>query len=306
MRYCNILELLMKITILRSENDPTSLSVFRSRNERRLASVIAKSTGFEQSSRDTGGFMSTLIRFSSGTTETGKKAGGLLAVLVSEADLKKNKASGVLGDAEKLLRIKIRDRLKSEKFTGKSGETKLFRLSLSGSAPDLLVLGVGGGKSNFEKSEQARKVGASLERLAKEVHAKSVTVLGGDETLQAPTMFCALVEGLYLSSYEFTQFKSSREKRGEPSLKSVHFATRKKIDQKLVHRASVLARATCLARDLVNLPPSECPPSRLVAEARKLTRNTPLQCKVYQVAQLKKLHAGGYLEFRAGVLSHPL
>ncbi len=73
-----------------------------------------------------------------------------------------------------------------------------------------------------------------------------------------------------------------------------------------VARSEKIARAVILARDLNNEPANIMNPPRLASEAKKLAAERKLGCKVFGLAQLKKLNMNGILAVNQGSVTPPV
>ena len=134
-----------------------------------------------------------------------------------------------------------------------------------------------------KKSEEIRSVSAVM---IKAIKSSNYTSLKLDA--MSNSTLTALVEGLVLGSYEFTEYKS---KPKEVSLKDVFIASNGLDFQELqstFNDAMIVAKATCFTRDIVNKAPQELHPQSLVELARKLASENSLECNILQEDDLAK------------------
>ena len=165
-------------------------------------------------------------------------------------------------------------------FTGKDREV----LVAYPGKPARRVIAVGLGKKDkltIERLRRAAAVGATRVR-GLDLTEVSVEPPPGNPSEHAQ----AVVEGLLLTFYEYKRYKTKNVK--PLKLKSIRIHG----PAEAVERARIYCEATCLARDLVNEPPSECTPRRL-AEAAKDVAKSGISIKVFDEKQIVKMGMGG-------------
>lgn len=149
------------------------------------------------------------------------------------------------------------------------------------------------GSSN---DESIRKFGASIVQTSKNLKLYSCVAMSDETNL---IHYCdALLEGLELSSYKYTQWKSSADK--SPQLKEVTIASADKLPQKIISKMRTIIDGVMLARDLGNLPANECTPTTLVEAARSIGRDHGLEVTTWNKKQLEKLGANAILAVARG------
>ena len=112
----------------------------------------------------------------------------------------------------------------------------------------------------------------------------------------------AVVEGLYLGAYTFTEFKS--EAKAAPEC-TVTLCSAIPEAEGLVAKAQVNAEAVCFTRDLVNRPGNVVNPEVLAAEARQLAEQLPLEVEVLDEAQMAERKMGAILAVGQGSANPP-
>ena len=101
----------------------------------------------------------------------------------------------------------------------------------------------------------------------------------------------AVVEGLTLGSYRFTDFRSKKTAPKDKGLRKITvLSTAKDAKQQSAHGAAV-ATAVATARDLVNTPPSHLYPAEFAKRAKALGESVGLEVEVLDDKALQK---GGY------------
>ena len=112
----------------------------------------------------------------------------------------------------------------------------------------------------------------------------------------------AVVEGLYLGAYTFTEFKS--EAKAAPEC-TVTLCSAIPEAEALVAKAQVSAEAVCFTRDLVNRPGNVVNPEVLAAEARQLAEQLPLEVEVLDEVQMAERKMGAILAVGQGSVNPP-
>ncbi len=121
----------------------------------------------------------------------------------------------------------------------------------------------------------------------KSIHLRPPQIGTPKEAAQAAT------EGAFLGLYRYTEFKSTSE--GQPKLQSLTLIAKDTNDLKQFSEGlklgEIFGQAVCYARDLINRPPSDTPPSYLLQKARILAKG-PVSLKVFDKKQLQKMGMG--------------
>ena len=176
-------------------------------------------------------------------------------------------------------------------------------------APDR-VLVAGLGKSDKLDANGIRKVAATVARRVRSIGASEATTIlhgagigGIDPAVSAES----IVEGSILGTYEFKNYKSSNEDDDDES-KGLETFTIIELDasnaselQAAVDRATSIATAEALARDLVNHPPNIMTPTRLAEEAVAVAEATDgLSITVLEREDAEKMGMGAFLGVAQG------
>ena len=112
----------------------------------------------------------------------------------------------------------------------------------------------------------------------------------------------AVVEGLYLGAYTFTEFKS--EAKAAPEC-AVTLCSAIPEAEALVAKAQVSAEAVCYTRDLVNRPGNVVNPEVMANAARKLAQELPLEVEVLDEVQMAERKMGAILAVGQGSANPP-
>jgi leucyl aminopeptidase len=188
-----------------------------------------------------------------------------------------------------------RETLEGAGFTGARGTTLL----LPGSP---LQIAVGIGDPATLSSAAVRDIAAAF-ALAAAGHAHLGLRL---DTLtdESADWFGAAVEGIVLARYEFTALRPAT---GTP-LETVTLVAPANLlgaATESARRGAVLARATCISRDLANCPPSHLTAERLGEVAVKLGAEAGLTVETFDRDKLLEMRCGGLLGVNGGSYDEP-
>ena len=156
-------------------------------------------------------------------------------------------------------------------------EAGLRALGATGGAEQLTPAGHGGAAGRQRACRRPgrppRRVAADVIRRAAGVAARSLDkVESVVTTLSALDFAAAVVEGLILGAYRFTEFRSDKTAPKDAGLRKITVlpgpAVSARAAKAEVERAAAVATAVATARDFVNTPPSHLFPGR-IRQARK-------------------------------------
>lgn len=186
----------------------------------------------------------------------------------------------------------------SGEFSGKSNETAVVHLS--GATRKLVLVGLGSGASlSTEKVRQAAGTGvrAALKGKVNSVAVSLPCVNGLDHGVCAQ----AVVEGAMLSSYRFDRLKSDAKalELSEIVVALPGGASPEGV-QAGVDKGVIMAEATMMARDLVNLPGNMMTPTHMAEVAEKIAAETGLVCEILDEADMEALGMGALLGVSQG------
>lgn len=173
--------------------------------------------------------------------------------------------------------------------TGKAGEAVRVLPAPESGLAVASVLAVGLGMLDEAPGAEAVRTAAGVAGRALEGVAEAVTTLS---VLDLP----ATVQGLHLGAYRFAQFRTAKSAPARASLGAVALV----IDgsaadgaEAALERSQLVARAVCLARDLVNTPPSHLYPAEFAERARRAGEAAGLQVEVFDEDYLAAHGYGG-------------
>ncbi len=175
--------------------------------------------------------------------------------------------------------------LDAHDFSGKRGQT-LFVQTPDGPTPEVLLVGLG----DEVDAESIRRAAGVAARAAKG-YASVATTLGGIDVDGAGG---ATVIGTILGAYSFDEYKSDPKASKIASLTLVG----DDVSDDEIGAASSLARGVILARDLVNRPAADTPPTALADVAAGVS--TDVDVKVYDEDEIVEAGFGGLIAVNLG------
>lgn len=225
-------------------------------------------------------------------------------------DYEKEKGlSKALGALDKQIGGQLSDVRKSAEFSGKPNQTTLLHLNNKLGAKRVLLVGLGTRETvTLERVRQA--MGTAIKQ-AQRVKAKHIACVVPDvpkNTGRLDEVAQAMAEGLILGDYRFSEYFTDQS--GDTKiLSSCTLLAATSGDQGPINagakRGQVLGEATCFVRDLCNHPANVMKPSRVVAEAKTIAKESKIRLKVLDRQHMKKLGMGGLLGVAQGSIEPP-
>ncbi|MDY7543852.1 MULTISPECIES: leucyl aminopeptidase [unclassified Cryobacterium] len=194
--------------------------------------------------------------------------------------------------------------LDSAGFTGSTGQTLLLPQP---AGPVFFV--VGAGPAEGRDVDLLREVAATFARAASR-YARIALTIGDTFPLAGSTIGQVVVEGVLLARYRYVELQQSSDHRPLVTLDiilDVANAGSGVADQVRagVRIGEITARATNLARDLANTPPSHLTATDLGTVAIALGVEHGLTVEVFDKQQIIELGCGGLLGVNAGSVEEP-
>lgn len=121
-------------------------------------------------------------------------------------------------------------------------------------------------------------------------------------TIDTGTAAEAIAESIYLSNYQFLNYKSKKDRN---TLAEAGIVTGNKADASRVTRAAKIARAVELARDMVNEPVITLTAKALGQRAEQLAKEYGFKAEVFNKKQIQTLKMGGLLAVNSGSIDPP-
>ncbi|MGI9611365.1 MAG: leucyl aminopeptidase [Acidimicrobiales bacterium] len=185
-------------------------------------------------------------------------------------------------------------------FDGKGGQTLL--LASGGKGPIEVLVGIG--PRSDVSANSLRKAAASYVRAVSK-HAAIATNLAAELEDDRPAAIGAVVEGIRLATYRYTPFKSAKKKKDEKrELERVSLVVKGRGVKAEVERASAVADAVELARDLGNEPGGSLTPEAFAAKAKEVGAASGLKVTVWDERKIAREKLGGLQAVNQGS-THP-
>jgi leucyl aminopeptidase len=202
------------------------------------------------------------------------------------------------------LKGQIRQRIQRSNFTGAEGATLIY--STAGALPAANVLLVGLGPEKEADNNAWRKALARARRDASAMGAQDLAVFFSARR-DAEEKAGAAVEGVLLSSYRFTKYRSnSNPPAGIKTLTLFRPGLRRSAAlDKSIDLAQQAAAGVFLARDLVNEPPSVATASFLGDQAERYCRGRGLSVEVWGKGKIAAMKLAGLLAVNRGSQEEP-
>jgi leucyl aminopeptidase len=189
--------------------------------------------------------------------------------------------------------------LEAEKFQGKAGS--VTHLHSNGRLPARRVVVVGLGKRAETTLETVRRAAAAAVRRARDLGARAVATEVLGDRLPARARAQAVVEGAILGTYTFDRYKREKSDKHVQTLQLAEPDGRHRREAADgARRGEVFARATWLARDLINAPANDVNPAHLAKVALDLAKEAGLGVQVFERADCRKMSMGAFLGVAAG------
>jgi leucyl aminopeptidase len=215
-----------------------------------------------------------------------------LAVYFATTKKAGKKTSLQLGKIEKSFQEKINAAFDSGTFQAEFGESAFFRSTELDGAENFVVFGLGDIKKL--NAESFRNLGCKLFQLLKSAKLSTASIEASSllQLFRKPEQISVgLVEGLFLSSYSFSELKKKPEKKPkEPS--EISLFVNKKTDEtalkKNLQPSVQLAEATNFARWLGDRPGNLMTPKDMAKATVDKAKGTKLKVTVWDKARIKK------------------
>ena len=211
---------------------------------------------------------------------------------------------GASAAVDRGLRGALHDLIKDGEFEGKSNQTVL--LHTHGKVPAKRILLVGMGKKSEVRLETLRQAMGAAAKRVRQAGARSChTVLRADGLSGCSTVEItqAMVEGAVLAGYEFTAYRTEKtNNRKGPGQLTIVERDRNQLPliKQGIERGLASAEATWFVRDLCNHPSNVMTPSRLVKEAKAISKERSVKLKVLERRDMEKLGMGALLGVARG------
>ncbi|WP_020077413.1 leucyl aminopeptidase [Cryocola sp. 340MFSha3.1] len=190
-------------------------------------------------------------------------------------------------------RDQLAQQLRDVGFSG--GKDELVRLPGQGSGPSLAVIGVP------EGGEDALRyaAGSAVRQLA------GTAAVALDLPAEGDAQLGAVLEGAALGAYAFTEYREKSRAATKDPVGSVEVLGAASDSGALIARATAIAEAAALVKDLVNTPPLDLYPETFAERAQAASSDLPVTVTVWDEEQLAVEGFGGILGVGQGSTRPP-
>lgn len=230
----------------------------------------------------------------------------------ADKNSKKNSAgaskdgSKVLVDGvSKAVQVKLMTAAEDGSVTGAATECVLFRDANLAGARHILAVGLGDGK-NLD-GEALRQAAATAFNGAKGAKVKSIALAMDSlphTSLAADIVMQAMTEGLALSAYSFSDYKTGKK---ETVVETVQIVSSHKVKgfDKGIETGEIVAECVNFSRWLGDRPGNLMTPTILAEETVKAAKGTKLKVTVWDAKKIKSEKMGSFLSVSLGSSQEP-
>ncbi|MFC1565076.1 leucyl aminopeptidase [candidate division KSB1 bacterium] len=218
--------------------------------------------------------------------------------------------SGWLKDLDSLIKKRLTEVYKSRDFKGELNETLMIYSPENSDIKRVLLVGMG--KKKEFNAEKARQVFGTAAKYAEKKRIRKITfniTALEDSEISKREIGRAVGEGVNLSLYKFTKFKTE-DKKPDIHVNSVviHDVTRAGSEslKEGIAEGDIVSRGVCYTRDLASNPPNVVTPSYLADEAVKIGKENKLKCTVLNRKKLEELKMNALLGVGKGSHQPPV
>jgi leucyl aminopeptidase len=158
--------------------------------------------------------------------------------------------------------------------------------------------------------EVVRRAAAEVVRALRGKGARTIAVrlpAFAQEPVSSDAAARAIVDGVFLGSYDFVKYKSTTEGGVEETTVALgeELEREETTLRKAVEEERIVAETVVWTRDIANLPADTASPARLAEEARALGKELGLKVTVFDETKLAEMNCGGILAVGSGSSVHP-
>ena len=183
----------------------------------------------------------------------------------------------------------IKERINLDYFKGKRGETIFLPFT---DIPNIIIAGIG--KAKEIQKESLRNCASHITAICKKRKIKTIHIIAPEiDALSNLDALSSIAEGLYLSDYSFTKYKSKKKNNNSFTIEKAFFPTKlmRKVSAMLAE-IEITCRNTHLCRDLGNEISYISNPLAIAAEAKKISKAKNISCIIYGRKEIEKMKMG--------------
>jgi leucyl aminopeptidase len=185
-------------------------------------------------------------------------------------------------------------------FNGDAGQVRSLGIGHDARIPTLILVGLGGPERT---SESLRHASASGVRLARELGARSVTLVapeGRGAVYRPQALAEALAEGAVQGLYRFENYKESPSEQQIETISLLVTPKGAAASRRGALEGQVLGEAVCYARSLGNEPGNTATPTYLAESACQMAEELGLGVRILEEDEMRQLGMGALLGVSQG------
>ena len=185
----------------------------------------------------------------------------------------------------------------------KGKKNSLYIIHSHNEIPSEKILIAGIGKKNKINSDIIRDVSGTITKKINELGIQEFSIIIPQNiSIKSTQIISSVIEGANLSLYDFDLFRKEKKSTKESDLTLI---TDDKDAQKIIRTALIVSDAVNFTRDVANLPPNECPPSKLGEIANKISTQNKMKCTIFSKKEIKSKRLGGVTAVGQGSKNEP-
>jgi len=190
----------------------------------------------------------------------------------------------------------IKEKISFRYFKAKPGEVMFAAMSDS---PAVIIAGLG--KREDITRESLRNAAASVIETCKRKRISSVCVIPPAlEKIRPPELVQSMAEGLCLSNYVFSRYKSKSDELQKPVEEAIICTEWTAGIQSLLDETRIICENSLECRNLINETSDQSNPVAIAKEARRLSGLRGVSCTVYGKRDIEKMRMGLLLAVSRG------
>ncbi|MEG1310915.1 MAG: leucyl aminopeptidase [Romboutsia sp.] len=187
----------------------------------------------------------------------------------------------------------------SKDFEGKYNKIETINTFINNDMIKVCLVGLG--NKEHLNNEKIRILGGNLSKKLKLMIKKDSINVDILENNLCEDGIYALVEGIILGDYDFKKYKTDYKAK---AIDNIVIYTKENVS-KGIEKAKILAKATIIARDLVNEPANVIYPETLANEVINLGKEYGFEVEVYEQEKIEELKMDAFLAVAKGSEKKP-
>ncbi|NIM18894.1 MAG: leucyl aminopeptidase [Candidatus Latescibacteria bacterium] len=190
-------------------------------------------------------------------------------------------------------------------FDGSGGKTLLVALSAPGAPRHILLLGLGE-REKLDPEKTAHYAGTASLALKNNKIKTAHLILDGTPGGAAKEDFVfSFLKGFLLAQYTFSLKEEPEEETA--SVETLHLMCGKERSRlsRVAARARIVTDRTAKVRDMVNAPPNALTPAKMALEAKAISKETGIECRVMNLKELQRRKMGAITSVAKGSKEEP-